>query len=112
MVNDSFQQRLRRALETATTELLAERNARGFWGGELSSSALSTATAVMALAVARREVQISKFQSQIDSGLRWLAEHQNADGGWGVSDHRRFASSDCTSGRFKNCPGVTTRTRS
>ncbi len=83
MVNDSFQQRLRRALERATTELLAERNTQGFWAGELSSSALSTATAVTALAVAGRESQISNFKSQIDSGLCWLAEHQNADGGWG-----------------------------
>ena len=76
-------QRLRAALTKATTELLAERNAQGFWEGELSSSALSTATAVTALAVAGRESQISNFQSQIDYGLRWLAEHQNADGGWG-----------------------------
>jgi squalene-hopene/tetraprenyl-beta-curcumene cyclase len=83
VVNDSFQQRLRRALEKATTELLAERNAQGFWEGELSSSALSTATAVTALAVAGRESQDANFQSQIDSGLRWLAEYQNTDGGWG-----------------------------
>ncbi len=76
-------QRLRAALTKATTELLAERNAQGFWAGELSSSALSTATAVTALAVAGRESQISNLKSQIDSGLRWLAGHQNADGGWG-----------------------------
>jgi squalene-hopene/tetraprenyl-beta-curcumene cyclase len=75
--------RLKAALEKATTELLAERNAQGFWAGELSSSALSTATAVTALAVAGRESQISNFKFQIGSGLRWLAEHQNADGGWG-----------------------------
>jgi squalene-hopene/tetraprenyl-beta-curcumene cyclase len=75
--------RLRAALEKATAELLAQRNEGGFWEGELSSSALSTATAVTALAVARRESQISNSQSQIDSGLRWLAEHQNTDGGWG-----------------------------
>ena len=41
--------RLRAALEKATAALLAERNAQGFWEGELSSSALSTATAVTAL---------------------------------------------------------------
>jgi squalene-hopene/tetraprenyl-beta-curcumene cyclase len=82
-VNDSFQQRLQRALEKATTELLAQRNAQGFWEGELSSSALSTATAVTALALAGRESQDANFQSQIDLGLRWLAEHQNSDGGWG-----------------------------
>jgi len=75
--------RLRAALSKATTELLAQRNAQGFWAGELSSSALSTATAVAALAVVGRESPIPNFQSPIDSGLRWLAEHQNADGGWG-----------------------------
>ena len=75
--------RLRAALEKATADLLAERNAQGFWEGDLSSSALSTATAVTALAVARRESQISNLKSPIDSGLWWLAEHQNADGGWG-----------------------------
>jgi squalene-hopene/tetraprenyl-beta-curcumene cyclase len=83
VVNDFFQQRIHRALATAANELLAARTAQGFWEGELSSSALSTATAVTTLAVAGRESQDANFQSQIDLGLRWLAEHQNADGGWG-----------------------------
>ena len=74
---------MRAALEKATAALLGDRHAKGYWEGELSSSALSTATAVTALAVAQRESQISNFLSPIDSGLRWLAEHQNADGGWG-----------------------------
>ena len=80
--------RLRAALAKATAELIAERNALGFWEGELSSSALSTATAVTALALALKhgtnlQSPILNPQSSIDSGLRWLAEHQNADGGWG-----------------------------
>jgi squalene-hopene/tetraprenyl-beta-curcumene cyclase len=75
--------RLKAALATAMEALLAERNARGFWEGELSSSALSTATAVTALAIVQRESQSSNFKSQIDSGLAWLAANQNADGGWG-----------------------------
>ena len=88
MVNQSFQQRLRRALETATEALLAERNAQGFWEGELSSSALSTATAVTALALALKhranpQSPILNPQSSIALGLKWLAENQNADGGWG-----------------------------
>ena len=77
------QGRLRAALKKATVELLAHQNAQGFWEGELSSSALSTATAVTALAVARRESRISASQSPIESGLHWLAQHPNSDGGWG-----------------------------
>src|SRR5215218_5649110 len=84
----AFAGRLRAALNVATTALLAERNAAGHWEGELSSSALSTATAVTALALslkhgAASESQISNLKSRIDSGLKWLAAHQNSDGGWG-----------------------------
>ena len=80
--------RLRAALDKATAALLAERNARGFWEGELSSSALSTATAVTALAVALKhgsnpQSPILNPQSSISGGLKWLAANQNADGGWG-----------------------------
>jgi squalene-hopene/tetraprenyl-beta-curcumene cyclase len=77
------QLRLNAALEKATAELLAQRNPQGFWEGELSSSALSTATAITALAVVQRESQVSDFKSQIAAGLDWLARNQNSDGGWG-----------------------------
>ncbi len=46
--------RLRAAYEQAKGELLAERTPAGHWVGKLSSSALSTATAVSALAVVRK----------------------------------------------------------
>jgi len=59
--------------------LLAARNPQGFWEGHLSSSALSTATAVFALAT----VDSEKYMSLIERGLRWLCDHQNTDGGWG-----------------------------
>ena len=71
--------RVSAALARATSALLAEMNAAGHWTGELSSSALSTATAVTALALVDRE----KYAALIRGGLRWLAEHANADGGWG-----------------------------
>jgi len=61
--------------------LLAERNSRGYWEGELSSSALSTATAVFALSLAKTP----ELEPLIDRGLNWLSEHQNCDGGWGDS---------------------------
>jgi squalene-hopene/tetraprenyl-beta-curcumene cyclase len=59
--------------------LLAERTPDGFWVGELSTSALSTATAVFTLSLHGD----SKYTSLVHGGLRWLAENQNADGGWG-----------------------------
>ena len=74
-----FQTRLRAALEKAANALLAERDARGVWVGELSSSALSTATAVVALAAVDR----ARHADLIARGLAWLALHRNSDGGWG-----------------------------
>ncbi len=70
---------MKRFLDNARKALLSERNADGHWRGELSSSALSTATAVIALALVSREAH-SKL---IDAGLGWLEETQNEDGGWG-----------------------------
>jgi len=67
------------ALRRATAALLAELTPDGHWTGELSRSALSTATAVVALARLGREAD----GGLVRGGLRWLAEQQNADGGWG-----------------------------
>jgi squalene-hopene/tetraprenyl-beta-curcumene cyclase len=76
--------RLRAAYQTARDALLAERTPAGHWIGELSSSALATATAVTALAVVARSAgRQPKHESLIDAGLQWLTLHQNADGGWG-----------------------------
>ena len=89
-------ERLQRALAQARAALLAERGPHGHWEGELSSSALSTATAVTALELWRRNAKpadqspagagpsaTGDLQSAITAGLQWLAKHQNADGGWG-----------------------------
>jgi squalene-hopene/tetraprenyl-beta-curcumene cyclase len=70
---------LQATLAALRERLLAARNPQGFWEGHLSSSALSTATAVFALAT----VDSEKHRSLIERGLRWLRDHQNADGGWG-----------------------------
>lgn len=89
--------RLLAAYETARCDLLAESAEAGHWVGRLSSSALSTATAISALAIVerhaptiagrlvdeRRETALSEL---IMTSLRWLAAHQNADGGWGDTD--------------------------
>jgi len=71
--------RLAAALQCATSALLAEMNAAGHWTGELSSSALSTATAVVAMA----KVDAVRHSALVRGGLCWLAENVNPDGGWG-----------------------------
>lgn len=77
----------RQTLENARASLLEARNGHGHWTGELSSSALSTATALCALTLARRErgeeSEAVRFDTRIVAARRWLAVHQNADGGWG-----------------------------
>ncbi len=87
------------AYEKARYDLLAERTAEGYWEGELSSSALATATAISALALVERydptdasagcyanETRESYLSETIMAGVHWLAERQNPDGGWGDTD--------------------------
>lgn len=47
-------QRLDHAWDFARNALLMERNAEGFWEGELASSALATATAIGAFSLLRK----------------------------------------------------------
>ncbi len=59
------------------------------WVGELSTSALSTATAIMALEQMRRQYVSAErdvpeaWTRLIHGGVNWLITHQNSDGGWG-----------------------------
>jgi len=77
-------QRLEAAYQTALAALLAERTPEGHWVGELSTSALSTATAVSALALVQKQLAPhNQHDALIAGGIAWLAAHQNDDGGWG-----------------------------
>lgn len=67
------------ALASARNTLLAERGQAGFWEGELSSSALSTAVAAFAL----HQMDPAAHGKPITQALHWLAAHANSDGGWG-----------------------------
>lgn len=77
-----MQGRLDRALRE-TTRFLLEKRQGAHWVGELSSSALSTATAVIALSVLARSRGELADEALIAGGIRWLEQNQNADGGWG-----------------------------
>ena len=90
--------RLLAAYETARCDLLAETESSGHWVGRLSNSALSTATAISALALVERhdpttagglfadEGREAGLSELIVRGLRWLCHQQNEDGGWGDTD--------------------------
>lgn len=80
-------QRLASAERIASDHLLSQRTAEGHWVGELSTSALSTATATMALLQFRLAqpgvAEGGTIDGLITGGRSWLLANQNEDGGWG-----------------------------
>jgi len=70
---------LRDTLHNARETLLAARNPAGHWEGELSTSALSTATSIVALG----SVDENLHQDLLRTATGWLVSNQNLDGGWG-----------------------------
>ena len=85
MSGEIDRERLKQSVSRTTAHLLSQRNSAGHWTGELSASALSTATAVVALGLATRHGAAEEVRALplVTKGLAWLASHQNADGGWG-----------------------------
>ncbi len=84
MTVNSSGEKLAIVLESTRATLLGARSLAGHWLGELSTSALSTATAVSALALVQRQsTRNESLQKLIPPGIAWLVHHQNPDGGWG-----------------------------
>jgi len=75
---------LERVRREVREELLARRDAKGIWRGHLSSSALATAVACVALHLASQHRGSTPARNGlIHRGLDWLAHKAQADGGWG-----------------------------
>jgi squalene-hopene/tetraprenyl-beta-curcumene cyclase len=72
-----------RTRANAIKHLLQQRNEQGWWTGQLSSSALSTATAATTLAMVDRANESDSHRALIEGALNWLVQNQNEDGGWG-----------------------------
>ena len=102
-------QRLADAHQAVRWQLLSERTPAGHWVGELSSSPLSTATAISALVLADKsgtsnglpaftpgvepshidEIFSNDLSELIVQSIQWLASQQNEDGGWGDTDRSK-----------------------
>ncbi|MGE3804138.1 MAG: prenyltransferase/squalene oxidase repeat-containing protein [Gemmataceae bacterium] len=84
--------RIEQAYLQARAALFADRTPQGHWTGELSTSALSTATAISALTLVLESIKVQgsdaphsveELSALSAGGIVWLAQHQNEDGGFG-----------------------------
>ena len=90
------------AINRLRSDLVLLKGSANHWTGTLSTSALSTATAVSALSISRDQFQKKpwtienglsgdryspgRWDELIESGSGWLSRSQNADGGFGDTD--------------------------
>ncbi|MFN9369915.1 MAG: hypothetical protein ACK6CT_14310, partial [Planctomycetia bacterium] len=70
------------ARDAARGRLLAARDG-DHWTGRLSSSALSTATAMAALRIVDGHTRDGRHVERMSRGATWLRDRQLADGSWG-----------------------------
>ncbi|MBX3747005.1 MAG: squalene--hopene cyclase [Verrucomicrobiae bacterium] len=79
----ALRERAEGVLDRLCRVLVGELGQRDHWVGELSGSALSTAVATIALGEIDRRTGRTGHAGLVENGLRWLADHVHADGGWG-----------------------------
>ena len=60
-------------------QLISKRNPEGFWTGRLSTSALSTSVAIVALKLSGNPDD----RKRVETGFSWLCRNINPDGGYG-----------------------------
>jgi hypothetical protein len=66
-------------LQLLSSSLKQKLNSEGFWSGKLSSSSLSTATAIVALKIYGNDTD----EKLIHKGFNWICSNINGDGGFG-----------------------------
>ena len=88
--NSISQDAIEQAGGAVRDQLLDQRTDDGHWVGQLSASALSTATAISTFsfyldsdAAGSSSVDLDQMRQQVSGGIAWLMEQQNDDGGWG-----------------------------
>lgn len=95
-------ERIERAIHRLRTDLSESKGSSSHWAGALSTSALSTATAVSALSICRDQFHskpwivedsihgsrysYDQWLKLINDGSLWLSNAQNDDGGFGDTD--------------------------
>lgn len=102
--------KLENGLGSVLAQLTELRTADGHWVGELSSSALSTATAITAIAFHLEATgeDDDELYEQVNSGLSWLVEQQNSDGGFGDTplSHSNISTTMLTVASIHACKRV------
>ena len=81
-MSDDLRKQVKDAVERATEYLFRRQRDDGSWADRLSSSAIPTSLAVLALAQADRDT----YRGEIAAALAWLRANQRPDGGWALAD--------------------------
>ena len=98
----ALKERIEQAIFRLRSDLVSLKGSSNHWKGTLSTSALSTATAVSALSICRDQFQKKPWPIEnglnsdryspdcwerlVEDGSGWLSRSQNADGGFGDTD--------------------------